>query len=148
MSDARLRLLEAEARQGGQSEVWAYLSHKLRVAPSDLTLHDLRLADEFEFVLPPEILRPLASLVGRQCSAADIAMSTEYRGADVTVFESEGPGLEGLGPYLVVMVETAEIDPIFYFDSDLSLGMEIPRIRFYVNEDMVESSPDGGWVNE
>jgi len=148
MSDVRLRKLEAEARQGGQPEVWAYLSLKVRVAPDALTLADLNMAQDFGFVLPPEIIQPLATFVGRQCSAADVVMHTEYRGADISIFESEGYGLEGMGPYLVVSVETAEIEPIFRFDEEIAAQWEIPRLRFYANESMIETGADGGWVSE
>jgi hypothetical protein len=59
----------------------------------------------------------------------------EWRGADLSLFESSEDYR------LVVMLETGGIDERFKFQG----GDEIPAVRFYVNEDRVETAADGSW---
>jgi hypothetical protein len=123
-----------------QEEVDRVVLDKLRAGhASEITLYELNRASTG--LIPREVLQhsfqdsfdKLWDEPGRDHTLPVETARLEVQGADLTIAEASNT--------ILLMLETPELDPRFVFPG--SDG--IPRVRLWVNEDVVQTAGDGGW---
>lgn len=117
-----------------QEELDGLVAHKLRSGGAgDLTLRELQQASPG--LIPSEVVQQAFQDAFNRLDAESAGIARlVWKGADLSLFVSDDGRL-------VAMFETGDIDQEFAMGSH-----EIPALRFWANEDWIETSADGGWT--